>query len=558
MTSQKIEFDVQGMTCDSCAAHVQKALNAVPGASKAEVPGWESGKATVEVEDGVKTEELIQAVAKAGYSAAPASGESPISQTSKKSGEMVLNSGPGIHLMVIGGGSAGFAAAIKGAELGYKVALVEGGTIGGTCVNIGCVPSKALIRSMEHYHLFAEQRFQGVHNRQASLNWKEVVASKNELVEELRQAKYRDVLQGYPDVQYIEGYARLTAETKVEINGKTYSPDRIIITTGAQPWAPPIPGLEEAGYLTSTTAMELTELPESMIVLGANAVGLEQAQIYSRAGVKVTILELMPEIAPFEDLEISRSLAAYLEEENIEIQAGFSAQKVKRNSDRIEISGLIGDKQSSFSAEALLVATGRRPNTSGMGLDDAAVELGQKGEILVSETRQSTNPAVYAAGDVTGQDMFVYTAAYGGSLAAENALLGSGLIYQTDYIARVTFTDPQIASAGLTEDQAREAGYNLKISSLPMSYVPRALAARDTRGLVKLIADADTDKLLGAHILAPEGGEIIQLASLALKMGLTVSQLREMIFPYLTNGEALKLAVLAFDKDVAKLSCCAG
>ncbi|MFV1949056.1 MAG: mercury(II) reductase [Anaerolineales bacterium] len=558
MSDKKIEFDVRGMTCDSCAAHVEKALNNIPGASEAQVPGWESGTATVQVENGVNTDDLMQSVKDAGYSATQASSGNDTNLNEKSTGNMVLNDGSGLHLMVIGGGSAGFAAVIKGTELGYKVALVEAGTIGGTCVNVGCVPSKALIRAMEHYHLSSEERFRGVINQQAALNWGAVVAHKNELVDGLRQAKYKDVLAGYTGVEYIEGYARLTGENKVEINEKTYSPDRIVITTGAQPWAPSIPGLEESGYLTSTTAMELEDLPGSMLVLGANAVGLEQAQIFSRAGVKVTILEMMSKIAPFEDEEISQALAEYLEEEGIEIYTGFSTQKVEHMDGRYILSGSIAEKQTIIEAEALLVATGRRPNTSGMGLEEAGVELGKRGEILVNETMQSSNPYVYAAGDVTGRDMFVYVAAYGGSLAAENALLGSGEEYNTHYISRVTFTDPQIASAGLTEAQAIEGGYEVKISNLPMAYVPRALAARDTRGLVKLVADAETDKLLGAHILAPEGGEMIQLASMALKLGLTISQLREMIFPYLTNMEGIKLAVLAFDKDVAKLSCCAG
>lgn len=556
--TKKLEFDIQGMTCVSCAAHVEKAFKSVEGVQEVEIPGWDSGKATVQVDAEVEIDDLIQSVQKAGYSASSVGNGNDAHRTKKRRGGMVLNGGTGIHLMVIGGGSAGFAAAIKGAELGYRVALVEGSTIGGTCVNVGCVPSKALIRAMEHHHLSGEQHFRGVNNKQGELNWKEVVAHKDELVDELRQAKYTDVLAGYPEVEYIQGFARLTGENKVEIDGQTYSPDRIVITTGAQPWAPPIPGLEDAGYLTSTTAMELEELPESMIVLGANAVGLEQAQIFSRAGVKVTILELMPEIAPFEDEEISQTLAAYLEAEGMEVFTGFSTQKVEKDAGRYFLTGEIDSKQIIFEAEALLVATGRRPNTSGFGLAAAGVELGQRGEILVDETMQSSNPFVYAAGDVTGKDMFVYTAAYGGSLAAENALFGSDQAYDAGYIARVTFTDPQVASAGLTEAQAREQGFEVKVSDLPMTYVPRALAARDTRGLVKLVADVNTDKLLGAHILAPEAGEMIQLASMALKLGLTIAQLREMIFPYLTNVEGLKLATLAFDKDVAMLSCCAG
>jgi mercuric reductase len=186
------------------------------------------------------------------------------------------------------------------------------------------------------------------------------------------------------------------------------------------------------------------------------------------------------------------------------------------------------------------------------------VRLGLRGEILVNDWLQTDNPFVYAAGDVTGRDMFVYVAAYSGQLAAENALMGAGRIYDARYIPRITFTDPQVASAGLTEDQAREQGYEVKVSTLSMAYVPRALAARDTRGLIKLAANAANDQLLGAHILAPEAGEMIQTAVLAIRFGIMVRDLRETMFPYLTNAEGLKLAALALEKDVAKLSCCAG
>lgn len=295
-----------------------------------------------------------------------------------------------------------------------------------------------------------------------------------------------------------------------------------------------------------------------MIVLGANAVGLELVQTFARAGTHVTLLELFPRIAPFEDEEIGEALQGYLEEEGLEILTGFQTSQVEEREGRYILTGTQDGQDMTFDTEQLLVATGRRPNTQGMGLEEAGVKLGQRGEILVDERLQTNNPNVYAAGDVTGQDMFVYVAAYGGGLAAENALTGAGRVYDASYIPRITFTDPQIASAGLTEEQARQQGYDVRVSSLPMTYVPRALAARDTRGLIKLVADGATDRLLGAHILAPEAGEMIQTAVLAIRFGITLTQLRQTMFPYLTNVEGIKLAALAFEKDVAMLSCCAG
>jgi mercuric reductase len=550
--TENLELDVQGMTCSSCAVHVENALKSVDGVEEAEVPGgWVSGRATVKADSLVSAEALSTAVKEAGYSATV--------KIRKPAGGPISSNGGGsrFDLMVIGGGSAGFAAAIKGAELGYKVAIVEAETIGGTCVNIGCVPSKALIRSVEAHHLAGRHSFRGIQTTSGQISWPEVIDDKDKLVEELRQSKYVDVLAGYPDVTYINGRARLTGKNGVEIDGKLYSPFRIIVATGAQPWAPPVPGLAEAGYLTSTTALELKELPRSLIVLGANAVGLELAQIYARAGTYVTVLELLPRIAPFEDEEVSEALTGYLEDEGIRIVTDFQTSHVARRDGRYVLKGSRDGVELTFDAEQLLVATGHRPNTANMGLEEAGVRLGKRGEILVDETLRTDNPFIYAAGDVTGEDMFVYVAAYAGGLSAENALNGAGQVYDASYIARVTFTNPQIASAGLTEAQAREQGYDVKVSTLPMEYVPRALAARDTRGLIKLVVDGATDRLLGAHVLAPEGSEIIQTAVMAIRFGLTVTQVRETMFPYLTNVEGLKLAMIGLEKDVAMLSCCA-
>ncbi len=549
----RLEFEVRGMTCDSCAEHVEKALKSVPGVQEAHVPGWQSARASVVVEGEVDPEALSAAVQQAGYTARLRARKPAENGPPKDGGDE-----GDFDLMVIGHGSAGFAAAIQAVELGFRVALVGEGQIGGTCVNVGCVPSKTLIRALEAYHQAGQHRFRGVHTLPGHLSWPEVIDHKDELVAQLRQAKYLDVLAAYPAITYIPGRARLTGGTGVEVDGRRYAPRKVLIATGARPWAPPIPGLAEAGYLDSTAALDLRELPRSMIVLGGNAVGLELAQTYARAGTYVTLVELLPRIAPFEDEAVSAALAEYLEEEGMRILTGFETRQVEKRDGRYILRGVQDGQELSLEAEQLLVATGRRPNTEGLGLEEAGVEVGRRGEILVDEHLRTTNPDIYAAGDVIGRDMFVYVAAYGGMLAAENALTDAGRVFDTSYIPRVTFTDPQIASAGLTEAQAREQGYNVAVSTLPMEYVPRALAARDTRGLIKLVADADSDRLLGAHILAPEAGEIIQTAVLAIRFGLTVRDLRETMFPYLTNVEGLKLALLAFEKDVAKLSCCAG
>lgn len=460
-------------------------------------------------------------------------------------------------LMIIGGGSAGFAAAIKAAELGAQVAIVEQGTIGGTCVNIGCVPSKTLIRAVEICYRCAYTQFEGLPSCPLPSDWQKIVHQKDELVAQLRKGKYIDVAKIYPNITIIHGRAKLTGGCSVSINGQSYTPGKIIIATGATPWAPPIPGLNETGFLDSTDALSLETLPKSLLVIGGGAIGLELGQLFARFGVKVTVLEAAPQIAPAEEPEISQALTQYLKDEGIEIHTGLRVLGIKRVPDgccvRVECAG----KTETFEGEQLLVTAGRRPNTQNLGLDAASVKVGSRGEIVVNTYLQTDNPDIYAAGDCTGEPMFVYVAAYAGGLAAENALKEAKRVYDLTALPRVTFTDPQIASVGLGEAQAKEHGFTVKTTILSLKDVPRAIVARDTRGLIKLVVDAETGKLLGAHVLAAEAGEVIQEATLAVRLGLTLQDIIETFHPYLTMVEGLKLAALTFEKDVTKLSCCA-
>jgi mercuric reductase len=310
-------------------------------------------------------------------------------------------------------------------------------------------------------------------------------------------------------------------------------------------------------YLTSTEALALVSLPKTMIVIGASAVGLELAQFYARMGTKVTVLEALPRIVPAEDADVGEALAAYLAEEGMDLHAGVNIRRVGGKAGRYSVELEKAGDTCTLSAEQLLVATGRRPNTKGMGLEEADIQLGKKGEVIVDEHLETTRKGVYAAGDVAGDPMFVYVSAYGGALAAENALCGNARKYDLSVVPRVTFTDPAVASVGLTEAQARERGIDVAVSRLPLAHVPRAIAARDTRGLVKLVADAKTNLLVGAHIVAPEAGEIIQPAAMMIRFGIRVDEVAAMLHPYLTLAEGIKLACQTFKKDVAKLSCCA-
>ncbi len=462
-------------------------------------------------------------------------------------------------LAVIGAGSAGFSAAITAAEDGKRVALIGHGTIGGTCVNVGCVPSKTMIRAAEAIHgAKAASRFPGLRGEAQVADWAALVAAKNDLVATLRQNKYADLLPGYDGVTYIdEGPARLV-EGGVEVGGRKITAPKVIVATGGRPAVPDIPGISDVPTLDSMQLLEQEWLPESLIFLGGGYIGVELAQMLARMGVRVTIVcrsRLLPRAEP----EVSEALTEALRaEEGVTILDGVTYRHARAEGDRAVLTVTTESAARDLTADHLVLTTGRTPNIEGLGLSGMAVETDVCGAIRVGDDMQTTRPGVYAAGDVTDRDQFVYMAAYGAKLAARNAVLGGAERYDNAAMPWVVFTDPQVAGVGLTEAEARAAGHDVKTTVLSLDNVPRALAARDTRGLIKLVADAGTDRLLGGVIVAPEGADSVQTLAMALKFGMTVKALGETIFPYLTTVEGLKLAAQTFDRDVAKLSCCAG
>ena len=465
--------------------------------------------------------------------------------------------GGGYDLLIIGAGSAGFSAAITAADQGAQVALIGSGTIGGTCVNIGCVPSKTLIRAAETLHnARAAARFAGISAEAEVTDWRGTVRQKDALVSGLRQAKYIHLLPVYHGIAYREGPAHLM-DGGVEVDGTRIPASKIIIATGARPAVPAIPGIETVPYLTSTTALDLEELPRSLLVIGGGYIGAELAQMFARAGVKVTLVcrsRLLPEAEP----EIGAALTGYFADEGITVISGISYRTICETEKGIALTVVRDGQNTTIDADQVLIATGRTPNIEGLGLAEHGIAVSPRGGIVVDDRMRTTGAGVYAAGDVTGRDQFVYMAAYGAKLAAKNALNGDSLRYDNSAMPAIVFTDPQVASVGLTEVAAHAAGHAVRVSAIGLDQVPRARAARDTRGLIKLVADAGSGRLLGAHILAPEGADSIQTAALAIRAGLTVDDLAETIFPYLTTVEGLKLAALSFTKDVAVLSCCAG
>lgn len=459
---------------------------------------------------------------------------------------------------VIGAGSAGFSAAITAAEGGKRVALIGHGTIGGTCVNVGCVPSKTMIRAAEALHgAQSAHRFPGLHGEAWVADWAALVAAKDDLVATLRQKKYADLLPDYDGVTYLdEGPARLIPGG-VEVGGRKVAAPKVIVATGGRPAMPDIPGISDVPTLDSTSLLALDQLPESLIFLGGGYIGVELAQMMARMGAQVTIVcrsRLLPRSEP----EVSGELTAALRAEGLRILDGATYHAARRDGDRAVLTVTVNGAERDLTADRLVLTTGRAPNIEGLGLAEMGIETDARGAIRVGDDMQTTKPGIFAAGDVTDRDQFVYMAAYGAKLTARDAVLGGAERYDNAAMPWVVFTDPQVAGVGLTEAQARAAGHDVKTSVLTLDNVPRALAARDTRGLIKLVADRATDRLLGGVIMAPEGADSIQTLVMALKFGMTTKTLGETIFPYLTTVEGVRLAAQTFDKDVAKLSCCAG
>jgi mercuric reductase len=383
-----------------------------------------------------------------------------------------------------------------------------------------------------------------------------MVDSKAELVDQLRADKYLDLAREY-GFTICRGFAEFVDGETIECGGERVRARAYLVATGASPAVPPIDGLMDAGYLTSTTALELRHPPRELAVIGANAIGLEMGQLFMDLGSKVTVLESMPRITPLEEPEVSETMQAILQEAGAIVLTGVRIKSVRREGERRNVSFEHRGGRREIAVDEVLVATGRRPNTADIGLDKAGIELTEPGAIRVDEHLRTTNPRVWAAGDVTGHAQFVYVAAYEGNLAARNALEGEDLKIDFTSVPRVIFTSPTMAAAGLTDEQANAQGIECECRVLPLSAVPRALVNRDTRGFVKIVAERSSGRILGATAVADSAGDVIQAAVYAIQFGLTTDQVASTWSPYLTFAEAFKLAAQTFTRDVSKLSCCA-
>ena len=541
-----ISLRITGMTCDHCARSAERALNELPGVTA--VVSFATGSARVETRGTVAVGSLLEAVAAKGYGA-----------TLLQDPDAVVPGGSGdsLRIAIIGSGSAAFAAALRAVEEGARVTLIESGTLGGTCVNVGCVPSKIMIRAAHLVHLQRHNPFQGIADQQPVIDRERLLQQQQARVDELRQAKYENILQQNPAIDLIRGQARFEDAQRLIIDhgdGREtrLTADRILVTTGARPAVPPIPGLSGTPYWTSTEALETPRLPRHLMVLGGSVVALELAQAFLRLGSRVTLLARSTLLSK-EDPAIDRGLGEALVEEGMTLLRHSVPERVSHRDGIFSLR--LGDRL--LQGDALLVALGRLPNTGALGLDRIGVETDSRGGILIDDHMRTSVAPVYAAGDCTDQPQYVYVAAAAGTRAAIN-MTGGDAALNLSAMPAVVFTDPQVATVGLDERQAGQQGIAVETRTLGLENVPRALADFDTRGFIKLVAEQASGRLLGAQVLAAAGGEIIQTAALAIHNRMTVAELGGQLFPYLTMAEGLKLCAQTFDKDVSQLSCCAG
>ncbi len=453
---------------------------------------------------------------------------------------------------IIGGGPGGYVAAIRAAQLGLNTVCVEmDKTLGGTCVNVGCIPSKALLAAAEQRHRAGAQRFPGIRTDAGLVDMAALVAGKDEIVGALRQEKYLDLADRHA-IELVHDDARFVEGAALDVDGRTIVAAAYLVATGSTPRIPDIPGLADSRYLTSTTAMDLDALPASLIVLGGGYVALEQAQLFAHLGTTVTILA-RSSIARREEPEIAEALRGALLADGIRVLEQTDVQSVRRDGTQVTVLTGAGE----LSAGHLLVATGRRPQSDGLGLNAAGVLTDEDGAVLVDAELRTSNPKVWAAGDVTGHPQFVYVAARHGKMVVESAFDAAARSVDYTALPRITFTNPTIASAGLTEAEARAKGLAVHSRVLELSAVPRAIVSRATHGLVKLVCEQDSGRIVGVHLLADGAGDAILAGVYAIQSQMTVAQMADSWNPYLTIGEAVHLAAQSFTRDPATLSCCA-
>ena len=470
-------------------------------------------------------------------------------------------------LVILGSGSTAFAAALRAAESGHTAAMTEMRTLGGTCANRGCLPSKNLIEAAKILYDAKHPRYPGLSPTSMRFDFRALIEQKDALIEDYRGKKYQSIISNSESIRVFKGVARFSGSNEVTVNGQVLSAPRFLLATGSSPTVPELPGLRDTPYLTSDLLtshedIELTELPESLIIIGGGYIALELGQMFSRFGTRVTILARGERILSAYEPEIAQSVAAVFRDEGIVIHTKIEVNRVHGDERQVGVTLLVDGRQKELKAAKLLVAMGRTPNTEHLGLELPGVDLDERGFVKVNDELRTSAGHVYAAGDVigsyTGSQMATPVGAQDGGIAAENALNGTGgrKVHHA-VIPRAIFTDPQVGVVGLSDEEATARGYVCDCRSIPMSLVPRARAVRVTRGVLKMVVDRNTKKVLGVSMHGMNAAEVIHEAAMGLRFGASIDDFAGLLHVYPTMSEALKIAALSYTKDVSKMSCCA-
>jgi mercuric reductase len=463
-------------------------------------------------------------------------------------------------LVILGGGAAAFAAATKANDLGLTSVIINDGLpVGGTCVNVGCVPSKHLLHLAELAHRPKYPGWPAIGAVEPPLDFQAAISGTAQLVETLRGTNYLDVLDSLSDSHLVEARARFVSPTEVEAGGERFEGRAFLIATGTSPATPPIPGLEEAGFWTNREALQADRLPERLVVIGAGPIGLELGQVFHRFGSRVTVLEMEEQVLPrFEPL-IANELERALTDEGMEIHTSARVNRVEvRGGAGKVVTATVGGEDVEYGCDAILVATGVRPNTAGLGLEAAGVRVDGLGFIETDERLQTSASDIYAAGDITGNGFLETLAAKEGATAAENALTGSDRAINYEHIPAAVFTDPQVAVVGITEEQEMERFGACSCRDVAVSRIPKAQAVGDKYGVIQLVAHPETSVLLGAHMVAPMAADLIHEATIAVKFGLTIDDIIDTTHVFPTHSEGIKLAAQAYVRDISVMACCIG
>ena len=466
---------------------------------------------------------------------------------------------------ILGSGSTAFAAALKANELGARVAMVERRTLGGTCANRGCLPSKNLIDAARIVHEAAHPRYDGLSPTQVQVDFGALIDQKDAVVHDYREKKYQSVASSF-DLTILEGDARFIGADCVAVDHERIEADRFLIATGSRPAIPSIPGLDAVPYLTSDLldadeAARLDALPESLIVLGGGYIAVELAQMFARLGSKVIIVQRSGSLLTGYEPELGSVLIDTFREEGIEVLTGSRIERVEGDATEVRVAVEQASGGRILSASKLLVALGRRPNTDDLALEDAGVAVDDRGFVVVDAKLRTSQANTWAAGDVIGaqhrSQMATPVGARQGRIAAENALADTNARFDGAVVPRAIFTDPPIAVVGQSETEVRAMHLPAVTAVAPLKYTPRAGAIHKPGGLVKMIASTIDERILGVHVIGESAPEIIHEAAMAMKFETKISDFVELIHVYPTMSEALKIGAQAFYKDVSKLSCCA-